>query len=443
VICHGPWTSTLQVVINLDGSGNGQSSNFWIKGVGLGETNMQGCTAGGSCIPTLPLGIAGVSTVELIAIDSTIDNNPNTGGGKRYYPDKQTPTDNTIRKRVRVRATLTLPAPNFLVLFRSYDMDDPSSNAGPVDPDTGGANSGGDNRGTNPNGIMSLINQTGTTNSIGAVSNASGVAEADLWTTMNPGDNFKVAAAGFTSILDGLTIDGTTLNENGTSPLPVDRAASSDLLTVWRKINLEVDNMTRSLTNREQGVVTTASHVSGQTVMNLSVSIENGRFVPGRIVFGTQSYAVYSNTSTQVIVNQVINLNKVVGKSFTVYDDDDYDGDNNPDSGDENDTETLIGSLNAFSKMQTSDSVSSNLFVQAYIMPVYNGGGNSTFNGSAPAALNVAFNATAVSNQLAAGTSPGVGRNSSGSDEFWVGYIQVAYQGDSLKDLDPIATEPS
>jgi len=205
---------------------------------------MQGCETGGTCIPANPFGIAGVSTVELIDIPGNVpmDPNPNTGGGRRIYPDKQTPGDGTVRRKVRVKATLTLPAANFLVLFQSYDMDDTSSNVAAVDPDTHGANTGDDNRAaTNKAGVMSLINQTGTTNTVGAVSDGSGVAEADLWTTMHPGDNFMAAAAGFQTVLDGLTVNTssatvTALKDANNNTLPVDRAKASPLLTVWRKI---------------------------------------------------------------------------------------------------------------------------------------------------------------------------------------------------------------
>jgi hypothetical protein len=192
-------------------------------------------------------------------------------------------------------------------------------------------------------------------------------------------------------------------------------------------------------TNHEGGTIQSASIVNGQTVMVLNTGqmIDSGRYsanvsggtvsVHGKINFPTKPYDVYSNTATQVVVNEVINpLSKVVGKTFTIYDDDDYDSDNSPDNGDE--SETSITTLTALDKLQATDSPSTNVYAPAYIMPVYDGGGGA-FNGSATGNVNIAT--TDVATKLNAA------RGASGSDEFWVGYIQIGYQGALSEDMDP------
>jgi hypothetical protein len=462
----GPWTATLQVVINTDANGNGNSATFWMKGVGLGETNMQGCAPGEGCIPELPIGIAGVSTLELISINSTIDDNPNSGGGKRYYPDKQTPTDNTVRKKVRVRATLTLPAPNFGVLFQSYDMDDPTFDASPVDSnDTGGVKTGGDNRAaTNKEGIMSLVNQTGTTNKVTAVSNGSGVAEADLWTTMNPGDNFMVASAAFQSILDGLTVNtgnGTTLKDAEDNPLPLSTAKASPMLTVWRKLHLEYDSMASVGTlNNVTGTVTEILQATTScappapnpcfptaTVYKVSPALaEPRRFDNGRIKIGNKSFDVWFNDTGYVYLKGQPSgsTNGILGKGFVLFDDDDYNADDPQKNGDDGDA--IVAFTDSFRHLQSedgnySDGTPKNLYAQAYITPdrawtaamAYNQS-NVTFN------LNLEYstaNTTILSGVI------NQRRNSSldERDDFWVAYLVFGYQGPLLRDFDGVVVQ--
>lgn len=429
----GTFTSSLQLVVNTDGSGNG-SGTYYVKGIAPGQTDVRGCETGGSCAPWNTLGIAVVSTVELITINSTIED---VGGEKRYYPDKQSPNDNTVRKKVRVRATLSLPAANFGVIFRSYDMDDPSSDASPVDSnDAGGVKTGGDNRAAaNKSGIMSEVNQTGTSNTFTAISNGSGIAEADLWTTMHPGDNFMVAAAAFTSILDGLTVNtanGVTLKDSGGTVLPVDRAKASPLLTVWRKLHLEVDNMgaVGANGNSQSGTVSSAVHVGGQTDVSLSITPDAGRYNPGNIKIHNTNYDIVSYTGNTVRVNGNLNINQITNKAFKIWDDDDYDDpegatdDDNPNSGDE--SESSIATLTALTNL-----TSSNVYAPAYITPVNDGGGNINNNGSATFELNTPNDSMTLLNKINAA------RQSSGGDEYWVGYLQVGYQGDSTLDFDP------
>jgi len=82
------------------------------------------------------------------------------------------------------------------IYFKSFDLDDPSTDAAPMDSN---GSLGNDNRGGSGTaaqyGILSIVGGSGTTNSVSAATDANGIASADLTVTMQPGDNFMVAAS--------------------------------------------------------------------------------------------------------------------------------------------------------------------------------------------------------------------------------------------------------
>jgi len=87
-----------------------------------------------------------VKNLEMIAVNSPLDTNPNVGGGQRLFPDKLTSADTVDRKRVRIKA-YTASGANKTIFFRSFDLDDPSSAVSPVDSNDTGGPTGDDNRG--------------------------------------------------------------------------------------------------------------------------------------------------------------------------------------------------------------------------------------------------------------------------------------------------------
>lgn len=132
------------------------------------------------------------------------------------------------------------------IYFKSFDLDDPSTDDAPVDA-TGAA--GNDNRGGSGTaqqyGILSQVGGSGTTNSASATTDANGVASVDLTVTMQPGDNFTVAASHDQKYLNGLTVAGATLKDSAGLLVGADtpKAKASPMLTVWRRLHLEVDSM--------------------------------------------------------------------------------------------------------------------------------------------------------------------------------------------------------
>jgi hypothetical protein len=206
--------------------------------------------------------VNGVQSVTIDKIDpaTEFNDNPNTGGGKRVFPDKNDPSDTVDRKRVRVTALTSLPSKK-TIYFKSFDLDDPSANAAPID--TNGS-VGDDNRGGVGTpahaGLLSPVGGTGTTNSASAKTDTSGNASVDLVVTMQAGDNFMVAASDDLTYLNALTVNQILLQDSGGNIVGsgTPKAKASPMLTVWRRVHVEVDSM--------DVVPTTApwnNHVSG------------------------------------------------------------------------------------------------------------------------------------------------------------------------------------
>jgi len=87
-----------------------------------------------------------VQKVTWEMMNSTIDDNPNIGGGKRIFPDWQSTADKTNginRRVVRVRAETNM-GPGQTVFFKSFDVDEPGTDAAPLDRNSSAA--GDDNR---------------------------------------------------------------------------------------------------------------------------------------------------------------------------------------------------------------------------------------------------------------------------------------------------------
>src|SRR6185369_6291063 len=100
--------------------------------------------------------------------------------------------------------------------------------------------------------------QPGTLSAASAQTDANGVAQVELTVTAQPGDNFKVAAGCNTNYLNGVVVAGTDLRDGSGSTLPTDRAKPTDMVTVWRKVHVEVDSMGLVTGNEVAGTVSKA-----------------------------------------------------------------------------------------------------------------------------------------------------------------------------------------
>ena len=357
-----------------------------------------------------------ISSLELIALDSALDTNPNASGGQRIFPDKQTTSDTVDRKKVRVKATTRLGA-NKTVYFKAFDVDDPSTDFAPVDPNS---SAGNDNRGTP---------QAGTLTAASAVTDSNGIAQVDFSTTMQPGNNFVIAASDDLTYLNGIVIDGIILRDNTNKALPTSKANNTPMLTVWRRLHIEMDSMGLVAANRATGRTSTVfpSPATNQTTITASTTLEVDRFQNGRIILNNVGiYSVISNTANSVTVQGIIN-SVPHNTNYTLYDDDDFNSNNGT---------TLIGDIGEdvtapdTSLIQNNDAPALNVFAAAYVRPVYDIGDN---NSAVTFKLNT--NTTSEANIISSYDFDTKAREA--DDNFWTVYLIGAYQPWTTQDCDP------
>ncbi len=510
----GPFLDELTVFVDLDANGNGVSDPFLMKALMPGETVVDACSPQVGCIGNpLDVTVVEVISVEFEALDSPLDPNPGNGEpdtatGLRIFPDRQTPADAINRSKVRVKATVDPPQEGCTVSFKSFDIDDPSSNTTPVDPN---GSAGNDNRGTPKIGALSAPSaQTDTT----------GVAIADFTVTKQPGDNFKVVATGNGGdFLDSLTVDGVDIKDAEGNTLPTPQAKVTEMLTVWRRVHIEVDSMGTVTGNQVKGLVKKFN--SQKNVVTLDMTLPDGknRFENGRLTVpattaeyeitgvanGDGDWSITTNgvpvlvtpkagqTAAKVAKNIAkaakkedyiltlfdnklvvasvngqspmnaggggtdtglgINANFItraedgfsvasstkkavtivagarkndsfgnplafVGFPYTLVDDDDFNNDDGVNL-DGDDGENVVAPDMSFM---------STVYVNAYILPVEDGGGNLA-NNKDNVAFTLNINASTSATIDAAYSVPGgLESDDNRSDDFWVAYIMAAYQ---------------
>jgi hypothetical protein len=415
----GPFSPTISVTLN---AGTNQSAPFYVLGKNLGQSVFDACSTSRCTINNETILVYGVESVSLEEIDSTFDTNPKAGGGLRIFPDKNSGDDPTDRRKVRVTAKLSINNLSGLmipVLFKSFDVDDPSSDDAPVDPN---GPAGDDNRGAPNAGQLSATQ---------VFADANGVAQVDFTVTMQPGDNFRVAASCFQGYLDKVVVSGINLAEvtaDGTQTLPSKHVQGTDMLTVWRRLHIEVDSMGPVTGNFVEGMVTKArvTH-KGTTVLTLLDKLDDYlRFNPGRITLeDTRSFPVIDASANTVTVQGVV-VN-AANKHFMLVDDDDFnDNDGVNLRGDEG--EDLTGP-NTDWVVDSSDDPATNVFAPAYVRPVYD---LSNPHPKVPFLLNSPEDAT-----------PGPEFDNVGTvhrADFWTAYLLGAYQGPIVEDGDGDST---
>lgn len=185
--------------------------------------------------------------------DDILDSNAHPSGaqGLRVFPDARIedlgfPVIGLPRDRVNIEVELNVNVPFELPVFaRSFDVDDPSIDRMPIDDEAVIE----DNRGTVNNfrsgllidgnniqdndGIISVSLEEDTKNKI-----------FDLRVSMNQVDNYRVVARDYLINLknnDGQG-DGMNIIDSSSGSLVADEYISS-LLTIWRKLHIEIDTM--------------------------------------------------------------------------------------------------------------------------------------------------------------------------------------------------------
>ena len=290
------------------------------------------------------------------------DGNWMPGKGKRMFVDAKTQQETAMRDTVYVKVK-SLP-PGWKIRLKALDVDDPTTDE--LDPqhvidsnDTASIKRGNDNRGYDNLGIQQPpyfessgdVTEDCTVDAQGVAKLANGELPK-LQMTDHAGDNVRVAVIFLKP--DGTPMEGQDLSvlqvndstQPGYVPGDSEQQASgfsgglSPMLTVWRKLNVEVDSMQAVATsgdqkNYEEGVVQVVASgpSSGETTVTIDILLDGpaDRYENGYLTVGGTSYKVVSNTDDltnfttgdRVVVKGTV-PSSAVSQSFTIVDDDDH-----------------------------------------------------------------------------------------------------------------------
>ncbi|MGH9948645.1 MAG: hypothetical protein ACRD6X_15820, partial [Pyrinomonadaceae bacterium] len=415
--------------------------------------------------PTPTPNVVSVTFSQVVASSEPISQNPvvmphNPGVGQRIFPDDDSPGDMTDRRLVRVSATLSQPVANVPVYFRNFDLDDPATD--PIIDPMGTA--GNDNNGMPNAGELLFANGCGANGaSVHCPTDANGVARIDFIVTRQPGDNFAIAASTIPAQANAVNIAGIELTNGGGQTIPTScptqPVCRSQMLTVWRRLHIEVDSMGIAANNRVQGRIETTTRIRVGETRVVPITASNGtignlevnRFEGGRMVANFKSLRVECNltnaSTTDDFCNNAASVNVrnaggalitlIANTPFDLYDDDDFnnddgtnvDGDTNEDIPSPDDP-----SVNATALMQSNDVLCSqtvtsgcNVFASTYVRPLYDITNDTTDN--------TGFLANIELGQARGVFMNGFDQRATENDqEFWTIVLYGAYQSisDSL-----------
>ena len=424
----GPFVDKLNITFTTDDQGIAWAPPIVKKGLKKGSSSEKYSIGPPiSASWAIQWNIIGFGAFSVKEINSPLDMNPGPAGGSRIFPDRSSPSDNADRRSVRVEAIVDPPIAGVEIMFRAFDVDDPTGTS---------ANRGGCGAFVSSIGCTAFLRTDGT-----------GSATDDFQVTMFPGDNFRLAAACSSPYLTAVTVRGTDLIDQRGKTLPTGQAGVSDLITVWRDLHIEVDEMQPVVNNVATATVlsVTNSQARPEASFKLNVTYGGPALDVDQYAGGTlftydsqgkplQSFPVLSNRSDVIVVSTALPLQSptFVGGYAELIDDDDYDGnaDGKGDIG-----EALVTPAAVWSLVQDGSSdAATNLFARAYYRLKYDGGGNPLYNQKVPFITNVPKDRRGVQATSVILAS----RQAVGADDYWVAYRQIAYQGDRSEDNDPI-----
>lgn len=402
--------------------------------------------------PSVPK-VTSIRFEQIDTNDLLIDANPNFGNGLRIFPDDRIPNDPIERRKIRVIAKSGQIQAGINIKFLSYDLDDPFTDDMPIDPN---GNLGNDNNGNVDNlpntsqGKFSI--PTGATGcklfdfGISCPTNSNGEAVVEFTLTRQPGDNFAIAASEEGLYLGGIVVDGINLKDANNVQIPATTAANptacatssaracrTDMLTVWRRLHLEVDSMGQVQGNSIQGTFGETKKIGNSetfVLLNVSPLMELGRFDGGRLVSGIKVFRVIFNGGTSATIRPQFggSYNIHTGDSFTLYDDDDFNGDDGGKLNGDSAEDILEPDMNLL--VTESHDPNENALAPAYIKPVYdisNTRNNNTFS------LNTSgSHCTQVRSLFGDWDSS----NTNTDVKFWSVYVLGAYQAELEHDGD-------
>ncbi len=421
-----------------------------------------------------PLEIISVKFEEVPTLGGPLDKNPEAnGGGRRIFPGRKT-ADDFPRNIVSIVAQLDPPLEGVNVCFRSFDVDDPTTNSPTLDGNVG---DGDDNRGRlDENGGFPAVSQPTTEGGFdgrlgedpvdfapeGAVvcskTDINGRADVILAVTFAPGDNFRVVAGldddEVRNIGDDPAFEEDPLLAEDVETLSGFSGAFTETLYVWRRVHVEVDSMGLVSGNLVRGRIDSVKQnekmcgffelnpgtETTTTLLDVGQSLpdEVGRFEGGKIrIFGIGTFPVLCNTDNDLFDDDVTVEGlaaRAAGRIYFLVDDDDFNLD---------DRERLDGdfvenvTMPDTSLIQDSDDPNLNLFAPAYVRPTFDVGDNNDF---VPFRLNSYTNSddnAAIAMELISAYDFDA-VDTEADETFWTVYLFGAYQPDIEEDGDPV-----
>ncbi|MBI3462493.1 MAG: hypothetical protein HY000_05445 [Planctomycetes bacterium] len=347
--------------------------------------------------------------------------------GWRFFPDASTP-GGVSNYNVSLNVTVAPGLPGIQVRLGQFDVDDPSDHNGPIDDDTDNNHF---NEADNFSAPSFLWDDGPTTNS-------QGLATTGFNPGPQPGDNSRVAAAGRLSELaslkgyevyvgnpnppptanTGLFDDKNGNNQRDGNPLEAvlddtnrfsGGAYVSRLLTVWRRLHVEVDRLAGlSESNGIQGTYTTGPTTPTTTTLLTDQTLNDSvnRFEGGTLVDSTNTaFVVVSNTAGanfQVVVQNLADGTRPANSGGFTLSDDDQAAWRKP-------------MLDLF-----------NLFQSAYIVASDMGPGTRD---------NILGQVNVEDGEI--GTQLGLGKDFTSWPAYWIAYVQGSFQGGQNADFDP------
>jgi hypothetical protein len=264
--------------------------------------------------------------------------------GLRYFTDGADKNATFHRTRINVKVKMA-GAAGKSVKLKAFDVDDPTPaewDASPAVIDANDTNgpTGNDNATT---GAFAGTFTTSTTNTITTTLDGNGEATVEFITTQRPGANYRIAAqlSDSASGIDALQVTNSTASKYvspDNKPVRGFGGVASTMLTIWRKLYIEVDSMQAAPNpipeNRVTGTITT---FADDTPNYGSVRVGLGAGLPdvaNRFEYGNLSVAgvellvransdnLLSNDTVDVFKAGGITSTQLVGQSFTLTDDD-------------------------------------------------------------------------------------------------------------------------
>ncbi|MGH9948282.1 MAG: hypothetical protein ACRD6X_13950 [Pyrinomonadaceae bacterium] len=433
---------------------DGQDHQLTCHGIDLSGGDPNAVLAGSPKTFNIPP--APISTTFVPLTQGALTLNSNPGGGLRIFPERSTPTG-PVNNIVNVKAKIGVNVANIPVYLYAHDLDDPSAEGPPIDFDFGGR----DNRSFAQIGDLCPFGSTGCefyapANAIRAFTNSSGeVVVPFRLTGAHPGDNYAISVTTDINETQYFEVQGTAIRNSVTGRVLQEGIDRSPMLTAWRTLHIERDSMgiiaNEALTNVASEQIIRTRPVNVPVLSQLEPEQIPGpndpppiysRFENGRMrIEDGRMLRIKKNSLTSLDVFYPLGIASVrPGILYRLYDDDDFNSDNslNGIDGDHGeDVEALSDTYNLLQENDDADCSDKdcNIFAAAYIQPDFSWGDQfSTSN--IFFVQNVNNNANEIDGQIDLGRYTNSGEN----DDFWVAYIQIAYQHSIQEDCDPNLT---